>query len=133
MFELIEHTADIGVRATGRTLEEMFSEAAVGMFSIIAEPEGCRGSVRKAVIAEGHDNESLLHGFLSELLYIHEVDALFLTGFDLNIQGVGLKGVVTGCPVDEVEVLAGIKAVTFHRLTVVQTRDSWVCEVLFDI
>ena len=36
-YQLIEHTADVGLVAYGRTLAEAFGNAAYGMFSIIAE------------------------------------------------------------------------------------------------
>jgi len=37
-FELVEHTADIGVRAWGRTREDVFREAARGMLSLVCDP-----------------------------------------------------------------------------------------------
>jgi SHS2 domain-containing protein len=38
-FELLEHTADVGVIATGDSLAEALAWAARGMFSVIVEPD----------------------------------------------------------------------------------------------
>ncbi|HID74075.1 MAG TPA: archease, partial [Thermoplasmata archaeon] len=57
VFELLDHTADVGVRARGRTLEEAFAETARGMAAIMADTTGCVPSVERHVEVEGHDLE----------------------------------------------------------------------------
>ena len=37
-FELVDHTADIGVRVWGPTAEEVFEQAALAMFSLVCDP-----------------------------------------------------------------------------------------------
>ena len=37
-YELIEHTADVGIRISGNDLKELFIKAAQAMFDIICEP-----------------------------------------------------------------------------------------------
>ena len=133
VFEILEHTADVGIRASGPTLVAAFAETARGMFSIIGEAGGCESSLEVEISAEGHDRESLLHGFLSELLFLHEVEGVFLTGLDLTVDGLTVKGTGRGCPSSGARISAEVKAVTYHRLKVVQTPDGWECEVLFDI
>ena len=36
-FEFIDHTADVGIKAWGATLTELFENSAKGMFSVIAK------------------------------------------------------------------------------------------------
>ena len=36
-FEIIEHTADVGIRAYGANMQEAFANAAKGLFSLIIE------------------------------------------------------------------------------------------------
>jgi len=133
VFEILEHTADVGIRASGPTIVEAFTETARGMFSIIGDAGGCDSSLVVDVSADGHDNESLLHGLLSELLFLHEVEEVFLTELDLTLDGLTVKGTGRGCPSSSASILSEIKAVTYHRLKVERTHDGWVCEVLFDI
>jgi len=133
VFDILEHTADVGIRASGPTLVRAFTEMARGMFSIIGDAAGCGSRLEVDISAEGHDRESLLHGFLSELLFLHEVEGIFLTEFDLTVDGHTIRGKGRGCPSSLARILAEVKAVTYHRLKVVQTPDGWECEVLFDI
>ena len=44
-YELIEHTADVGIRVRGKGLNELFQNAAVAMFEIIAEEKGVAGQL----------------------------------------------------------------------------------------
>ncbi len=133
VYEVLEHTADVGIRGAGPTLEEAFRETARGMFSIIGTASELPCSMEVAVTADGHDHESLLHGLLSELLFVHEVSEIFVTDLELVLDGLSLKGTARGCPASLSEISSEIKAVTYHRLSVAETAEGWVCEVLFDI
>src|ERR1039458_4035648 len=69
MFEILEHPADIGFRAFGGTLEELFANAAVAMISIACEIEDVAPRTEYALSATGTDYESMLVNWLSEVLY----------------------------------------------------------------
>ena len=73
-FELIEHTADVGLIAYGETLAEAFANAAYGMFSIIAELDAVQEVESHPVEISGDDIESLLFEWLNRLLYFFDVD-----------------------------------------------------------
>ena len=68
MFEVLEHTADIGVRARGADAAEMFRNAALGLQSIVLEPENAQPKLEYPIAAAGEDYESLLVNFLNEVL-----------------------------------------------------------------
>lgn len=73
-YEVLEHTADVGIRAFGRTLEETFANMALGMMSLIVpEPRCILEREEKRVEARATDLESLLVAWLSEFVYL--VDA----------------------------------------------------------
>ena len=67
-FEIVDHTADVGVRAYGATPEELFANAALGMFSIIGDVERVAPRETRDVRAEAEDVALLLAAFLGELL-----------------------------------------------------------------
>jgi len=75
-FELVEHTADIGINAYGKTLTEAFANAAYGMFSIIAELESVREAESRRVEVSADDIEGLLFEWLNSLLYYFDVEML---------------------------------------------------------
>ena len=132
-YEEIDHTADVGIRAYGRTLGELFANAAEGMFSLIAELDTVKpvGEIEIRLTAE--DPPTLLLRWLSELLYVHETRHLLFATFDVNAAGGSLRGRARGEAIDKKrhELKLVIKAVTRHRLTV-DTKKG-IAEVIFDI
>ena len=131
-FEVLDHTADVGIRAEGSTLEEAFSECARGMFSLMGDIESCRPEISVEIDVEGHDLESLLYAFLSELLYLSETEEVLFSRFDIAMEGTRIRGSASGCRIADVERHMEIKAVTYHMLSV-EVGETVRCQVLFDI
>ena len=68
-YEQFSHTADIGVRVFGRTLEELIENAAFAMFDIIADLDGLKGDIIRDFELTAPNYEELLISWLDELLY----------------------------------------------------------------
>lgn len=132
-YEEIEHTADVGIRAYGKTLDELFANAAEGMFSLIADLKAVRPRGEVVVRLEADDLATLLLRWLSELLYLHETQRVLFSEFEVKVSGTNLEGQARGEAIDKArhELRLAIKAVTRHRLTVDPERG--VAEVIFDI
>ena len=84
-YEYLEHTADIKFQAYGDTLEEVFENAALAMFNVIIDTEKVSGETEREVLLTSPDLESLLVDWLSELLYLFEVDEVVFWKFQLVI------------------------------------------------
>lgn len=132
-YEEIEHTADVGIRAYGRTLNELFANAAEGMFSLIADLGTVKAVGEVEIRLTAEDTPTLLLRWLSELLYVHETRHLLFSTFDANVEDISLRGRARGEPIDKRrhELRLAIKAVTRHRLSVDTTKGF--AEVIFDI
>jgi len=132
-YEELDHTADVGIRAYGASLEELFANAAAGMFSLITDLETvkARGEVEVRVKAE--DVGGLIVNWLQELLFLHETQRLLLCEFDVALDGMSLTGHARGEKIDKRrhELKLVIKAVTYHNLKV--DRAKGVAEIIFDI
>jgi len=132
-FEELDHTADVGIRAYGATLEELFENAAAGMFSLIVDPESVklRGEVEVQVTAE--DLGGLMVNWLQELLFLHETQHLVFCEFDVSIDKLDLTGRARGEAIDKRrhDLKLSLKAVTYHRLKV--DPEKGIAEVIFDI
>jgi len=135
-FEIIEHTADIGIRAFGKTRKEVYENAAHGLFSLIVAPKTVRKSESTEISLTGNDPVDLLVTWLHEILF--RFDALGYVYADVTVSDVcdtGITATLHGEPIifDRHEVIAGIKAVTYHAARVEREGDGWVAEVLFDV
>jgi SHS2 domain-containing protein len=136
-FEVVEHTADVGIKAYGDTINEAFENAALGMFNIITDPSKIGLQQDFEVMIEGEDLKTLLHEWLSQLLILSQVNGMLFGGFRVEMKpvqyGLGLTGWAIGEPADPRKHVykTEIKAVTHHMLEV-RERPPMV-KVLFDI
>jgi len=132
-YEEIEHTADVGIRAYGSSLDELFATAAEGMFSLIADLDSVKEVGEIEVRLEAEDIPTLLLRWLSELLFTHETQHLLLASFDVQVEGTSLRGRARGEAIDKKrhELKLVIKAVTRHRLIV--DPQKGIAEIIFDI
>ena len=135
-YELIEHTADVGIRAFGKNLPTAFENAAKGMFDIITDNSEVESVGQYDIILDAPDLEQLLVDWLSELLFLHSAKNLVFGFFNVTIdeQKKHLSAHVFGEPFTTTKHHIGteIKAVTYHMLKVKNKRPYEV-NVLFDI
>jgi len=135
-FELIEHTADVGVIGKGKTMADAFESAAYGMFSIIADLEKYEPTDSTQVVATGDDDITLLERFLSSLLVIFDGDGLLPLDFEITeISSGRLTCWVSAKKIsDDIEWIGPtIKAVTYHMMSVEDHAGEWRAQVIFDV
>jgi len=132
-YEELDHTADVGIRAYGASPEELFVNAAAGMFSLIADLETVRPRGEVQVQVKGDDLGGLLVNWLQELLFLHETQHLLLCEFEAALDGTSLTGRARGEKIDKHrhELKLAIKAVTYHHLKIDPAKG--LAEVIFDI
>ncbi len=134
-YEVINHTADTGIKAYGDTLPKLFENAARGMRDIMVDPGTVRPVRQLNVEVEGKDVEELLVEWLSDLIYLFETQGLVPSSFKvLELDKQHLLAEVHGEHYDEKvhELRTGIKAVTYHMLSV-KKDDGWSATVVFDV
>jgi len=135
-FEIKEHTADVGIAAYGTDLREAFANAAYGLFSLITDIDSVGEDVRHDVEVTADNREELLVAWLSELIYLFEVEGVLFSRFD--IAGLGEKKLKAACFGERIDprrhdIKTGVKAATYHMLRVEQGEDGCRVQVLFDI
>jgi len=69
-FAIVEHTADLGLRAWGPAEKDVFEQAAVGMFSLICDPYTVDPALHVDLEVEAPMHDLLLVEWLNELLYL---------------------------------------------------------------
>jgi SHS2 domain-containing protein len=134
-FEILEHTADVGLRMTGSSPEEVLEAAGEGLATLLgAWVPGPGKEHHVETIAP--DRAALLAAWVDDLLYIHEAEDVVFGGFDVNLpEDSRLAARVLIVPRDERELEGvGIKAATYHRLRFEQRQDgTWVGEIYVDV
>jgi SHS2 domain-containing protein len=135
-FEILEHPADVGFRAYGATLTELFQNAALALVSIAGDLERIEERERREIEATGSDTESLLYEWLAEIVAVADADRLVLRRVEVTSLGEGrVSGVAHGERYDRTRHRAGtaIKAVTYHKFFVEQSPTGWLAEVFLDV
>jgi SHS2 domain-containing protein len=135
-YEVFEHTADIGLRAYGRTLAELFIHAAQGMEGLMVAPEQVQVQVRRAISAQGHDGVALLIAWLSELIVFFDTEYLLFKNFEIDdMTGTHLQAWAAGEPYDagRHDLSSAIKAVTWHEAAIERTAGGYTASIIFDI
>jgi len=136
-YELIEHTADVGIKVSGKDLKEIFIKAARAMFDIIAEPCSvcCKLKFKNIDIKEeAQDEEQLLVEWLNELLSLSEAKELIFDKFQINnLTQNQLVVVASGYPRENYKINTEIKAATYHELKIEETKDGFKAQVIFDV
>lgn len=136
MYEMFEHTSDLGLRVAAPDLDTLFREAAEGLFSMIAEEWRAEGETTAHQFnIRADDEETLLFDWLDELLYTFHTRHSLLSDFEARVEGRILEARAVGTPLDHSvhRLLHEVKAITYHGLKVERVADGWLAEVVVDI
>ncbi len=138
MHEIFEHTADIGLRIRAATLDELFHDAAVGLFALIVTNLNAvqpSEEVTFSLIGREGEYDYLLFDWLNELLYSFDARQLLLSKFDVQVKSDGLRATAWGEPLDTLQhrLEHEVKAITYHGLKVIRDGAAWLAEVIIDI
>lgn len=135
-YEIINHTADIGIKVYGKDLKELFANAAFGMFEIIARLENVKTKKLVKLNLKAPNIEELLVSWLRELLYQYNAKEILFKEFtieQLSENQIEAKAQGERFDPQKHELKTEVKAVTYHELKVEQAKDGWQAEVIFDV
>ena len=135
-YDIIDHTADVGIKAYGKTISEAFENAAYSMFDIITDKSEIENTGQYDMELKANSLEQLLVDFLSELLFLNSTKNLVFGFFkvDLNEKQKKLSAKIFGEKFNFSKHKIGeeIKAVTYHMLEIKKNK-KYSVQVLFDI
>ena len=135
-FEVLDHTADIGIIVYGEDLKALFENAGEAFFHLITDMKRVRRRIRRRIEIRKESLERLMVDWLSELLYLHDVENLLFKEFKVESVGEnGLKAIAKGEPFQEgVHVIkTEVKAVTYHQIEVRKENGKWRARIIFDL
>jgi len=138
-YEFLPHTADVAVNVYGGSLRELFTSAALAMFSVLVTKKKNRTRVSLKEISirkEAEELPDLLKAWLDELLFHFSSEGLVLHRIkSLNVAEDAFEGKVLLESLDpeHFETKDEIKAVTYHELKVERIRNRWQAHIIFDV
>jgi len=136
MYRFVAHTADLGLRVTAPSLEELFADAAAGLTAVIvADPSRIRPRETEAFAVSGADPSWLLVDWLAEVLAAFELRRMLFAEFAVTVGRDGLRAVARGERHDPARhaLVHEVKAVTQHGLDVRRTATGWEATVILDV
>ena len=136
-FEVLEHTADVGLRAWGETREALFENCALGLAEILdrsGNGDVAEGTGRVSVELHATDVEALLVEWMNEVLFALEREEACLRASRITeVAETELRAWI------ELSACAGtpeateLKAATYHQLSVRETPQGWEATVYLDV
>lgn len=144
-WELVDHTADVMVRAFGASREQVFEQAALATCSLIYDATTVRAIERYAIELGAPDEELLLAAWLNELLFLIEARHVVFARFEVESVGGGATRAASPevrlCAAAVGEIFDGrrhavrsvVKAATLRGLSLRQVEGGWEGHVLLDV
>ena len=152
-FELVDHTADVAVRAWGASAEQVFEQAAAGMVSLLYDRTTVAARERHTLTLEAPDSELLLAAWLNELLFLIEARSVVFARFEVEslsgaafapvpdttgaaaVSAARLRATAVGEAIDgrRHSIRSVVKAATLHGLRLEQNAEGWEALVLLDV
>ena len=133
-------TADVAFEARGVTLEETFLAAADATLNTMVEEIGTVAPRERRVFSLAAESlDLLLFELLQELVYHKDAGRLLLRVREVRIEETGsgyrLDAEAMGEAIDPGRhpLLADVKAVTLHRLSVEKSPPGWRAVVVLDV
>jgi SHS2 domain-containing protein len=142
-FEIVDHTADIGIRVWGKDLKTLFLSAAKGMCSLLFEMDTVNSKRKMSLHVEAENPEELLLKWLREILYTMELNRMVFSKFQIEKDNISYRkddncfiyGFLWGEKLDKTRhgLCREIKAVTRHGFYLKKSRPGWEAFILFDM
>ena len=120
----------------GGSLPELFENAGRALSATLTDRRYLRRRATREVRLTAIDREALLVDWLNHLLYLFDIDGFL--GRDFQVESLTperLEARVTGESFDPARhpERTGVKAATFHQLSIVPAGDGWQATVVLDL
>jgi len=139
MYELLEHQSEIGIRASGDTIEEAFSEASKALFSIMTNVNIIEDIEFANIMVKANNMEELFAQLLNELIFMMNINNTFYSKFEYKIkkekEEYNLTGIIHGEKIDEHkhELKTEVKAATYSGLKVWDENKKHYVQIIVDV
>jgi SHS2 domain-containing protein len=130
-FREIEHTADWEIEAWAPNMTQLIEQTARGMYGFINPVLADNIRVLRFIKVISTDYEGVIIKFLNELLFLLEQEGLAFDEYKIALDGFSMIAEVKGAKV--FQNYKQIKAVTWHKIAVLQKEGSLTIRIVFDV
>lgn len=139
-FRFFEHTADVEFEAYGKSLEEVFENAALAIASTMVNVSKVEKKIEREISIESEDLLSLLYDFLEKLIFYHDAENFVFA--EVKVSEIRekegkyyLRAVAYGEKFNKNKHMAytSIKAVTYHNMEISEKEGRFFAHVIIDI
>ena len=126
--------ADAAFEAYGKDLPELFTNAALATFSVMADLKKVAPNIKKQIRLTNPKTEGLLFDFIQELIYLKDAEYMLFSKFTVRIAQDKLTAIAFGEHIhpEKHQLLTDVKAMTLHLYIVQQTKTGWKAFIILD-
>lgn len=128
--ELVEHTADVGIRAWGPSLADAFEHAVWGLVDVLGA-HADRVDETRAIALTATDREALLIDLLNELIAMCDTEDASVASVHVTPRGTRELRAEVGIALDATPDGLAVKAATYHAVSVAEAADGATEVVVF--
>jgi SHS2 domain-containing protein len=135
-YHILDHTADLRIRITGANLSDLFKNAGLALFDLIADTARVEADAVIEFTVGGSDSADLLVNYLREMLFLWTGEEQLVKTIEIlgiTNTAVSVRATVGRYQPDRHQIIHEIKAVTYHQVDVSRTEQGWQARVIFDI
>ncbi len=135
-YRTLSHTADLGLRVWGGSLEELFANAGRALTATMVDLRRLRRRTAREISVEAPDLEALLVAWLNYLLYLYDADGFLGRDFTITtLSAERLRARARGEAFDPARHIGktAVKAATYHHLEITRVDDGWRATVILDL
>ncbi|ABO35263.1 archease family protein [Methanococcus maripaludis C5] len=138
MYNYFETTADIGIIAFGKNLEESFENSARALSNIMVDIDSIEKVEKHSFNIISEDLFGLLYDFLTELLILHDSELLIFSEFDVKIEKnecyeLSCTAIGDIYSKDKYEPKEEVKAITYHKMEIINNENCWKTQFIVDL
>ena len=135
-YQLIDHTADVGLHVKGADPVDLFTKAGLALFDVLTDISELQGSHVQKIRIDGDDWPDLMVNWLRELLYLWSGEEKLV--YAIEIESLSKTEVAATVMYDEFlperhQIKNEIKAVTYHQIQVQPVDQGWEARIIFDV
>jgi len=132
-YEILEHTADVGFRATGETLGEAFESVTRAFAEIVSYEKPPEPTDELSVEVEAENPEALLFDYLARLIYVQDVEGVVIADADVTATEESPRVEVTLHVAPARRGFMDIKAPTYSEMVAERGNEGWILRAVLDI